>query len=672
MDNVTVLFPGGFKPITGAHMQLADRYANNPQVKRVIMLIGPKERMGTTRNDSAQIFNLINQNPKIELQPTNFNSPLTAAYEYLFDLPEDAAGQYALAASNKDSDYVRVKDFIPNVENYKIVGDKKGRKIPSGVDAIELMVDIDPLTTDNGEFISATTANASLDDYEVFRQQYPQYEDAIVKNIFQILNKTIESAFSKDWWEKELSEDLDAVIEGYMDTETSKKHSAKIKKLRKFLDSNTGKEFVYDFDDLEKTILGVRLTESVLLKEGGLAGHMAHPYETHGLTFNDMKEIVARSLDGRLDIEKAVTEKTDGQNIFVTWKDGQIKFARNKGERVNPLTVTELQEKFGGRGAVSDAFGEAGNDLYGAFSKISEEHLNRIFKNGRIFANMEIIYPQTRNVVAYEGAYLQFHNLTEFDEKGNPVMTDMPGGAQLQRVIQDANAHLQNTYQIIPPRQIKLGRVDNFEDYQDALFNEIDQLKSKYGLNETDRVSEYHRRWWRDVIQQKANQLNYNIPEELISILVDRWAFGDKEINKTKLKKQIDNEEFLNWFIATDQAPVLKKIQKENIEPFESIFLKLGAIVLKNMKDFLATNPDKSVQQIRKDVSDSIRALRSTNDPKQLDMLKTQLRRIQNLGGFESIVPVEGIVFTYKGETYKLTGSFAPINQLTGILKYSR
>ena len=90
------------------------------------------------------------------------------------------------------------------------------------------------------------------------------------------------------------------------------------------------------------------------------------------------------------------------------------------------------------------------------------------------------------------------------------------------------------------------------------------------------------------------------------------------------------------------------------------------------MKDFLATNPDKAVQQIRKDVSDSIRALRSTNDPKQLDMLKTQLRRIQSLGGFEAIVPVEGIVFTYKGETYKLTGSFAPINQLTGILKYSR
>ena len=39
MKNVTVLFPGGFKPITGAHMALAQRYAQNSQVDKVIMLI---------------------------------------------------------------------------------------------------------------------------------------------------------------------------------------------------------------------------------------------------------------------------------------------------------------------------------------------------------------------------------------------------------------------------------------------------------------------------------------------------------------------------------------------------------------------------------------------------------------------------------------------------------
>ena len=42
-------------------------------------------------------------------------------------------------------------------------------------------------------------------------------------------------------------------------------------------------------------------------------------------------------------------------------------------------------------------------------------------------------------------------------------------------------------------------------------------------------------------------------------------------------------------------------------------------------------------------------------------------KRIEDLGGFEKLVPTEGIVFVYKGKTYKLTGLFAPINQLLGI-----
>ena len=162
MDNVTVLFPGGFKPITGAHMQLAQRYAELPQVKRVIMLIGPKEKHGVTRNKSAQIFNLLNQNPKIELQPTDFNSPIMAAYEFLFELPQNTQGTYALAASNKDNDYVRVKDFVGNVEKYKLTGDRKQRKIAPGVTATELMVDIDPMTLGNGKPISSSELVASV------------------------------------------------------------------------------------------------------------------------------------------------------------------------------------------------------------------------------------------------------------------------------------------------------------------------------------------------------------------------------------------------------------------------------------------------------------------------------------------------------------------------------
>ena len=673
MNNVTVLFPGGFKPITGAHMALAQRYAQNPSVDKVIMLIGPKERDGITRDTSIKMFNLLNRNNNIEIQPTDFNSPIMAAYEYLFALPEDAQGQFALAASEKDEDYIRVKTFLPNVDKYKLTGDRKGRKIPAGVDAIELTVSVDPLKYDNGNAISASTVRAAIanNDYETFTASYPGYDESIIKNIWQMLSSP--SLLTKEWFLQEFETDANEIAEqmgvGYMTPKGAVAHQKKIKKLRKFLDKKNDRGFTYDFDKYPKTVFGTKY-----LNEGGLAGHMSHPFDknrSQSLTFADFKEMISRGLQGRLDIENAVTEKTDGQNIFVTFKDGAVKFARNKTERVNPLSVEGLQAKFAGRGPISDAFGEAGNDLEAAFSKVGIDKLNSIFQNGKVFANMEIIYPETKNVIAYEIAVLQFHNLVEYDENGNVVQTDMTGGAVIQKAIQDANAHMQKTFNLIPPQKIKVGRVENFQDYQDALFKELNQLRDKYQLKDTNYLADYHKAWWRDIIKEKASEMNYDISDELIDQLVRRWSFNDKSNTIVTIKKQIDNPEFLNW-VSTFDKKDFKQYQKDNLQPFESIFLKLGAEIMKNASNFLAANPNKAVQSIRQEIAQIIRTLRSTNDISKMELLKKQLERIKRLGGFEKIVPVEGIVFTYGGNTYKLTGAFAPINQILGTLKYSR
>ena len=693
MNKITVLFPGGFKPLTGAHLALAERYATHPDVDRVILLIGPKDRDGITREKTIEIFNLINRNPKIEIQPTAFNSPIMAAYEYLFALPQDASGRYAMAASTKGDDYVRTKDFVPNVDKYKMVGDKSGRKIPAGVDATELNLDVDPITYKNGEPISASTIRAAIAnrDYETFRASYPAQNDAEVKNIWQILTGVQETVFSKEWWIKQLKEDSNAVIESMMFTKEKKRHAEKIKKLHNFLEKNRGREFVYDFGNFEKTVMGASLLEGLeaisMITEGGAAGHMAHPYDDHSLTFGDMKEIVARALEGRLDIESAVTEKTDGQNIQVTWKNGQPGFARNKGTVINPMTPDQLiadferkyQESIAKNGAeasegykrVVEAYRACAEDLTSALTKLPPNVLQQTFKDGRVFANMEIIFPATKNVISYDKAHLQFHNLVEYDEAGQVVETDLAGGGMLQKIIQDANAHLQNTFSFIPPQQIKIGRLADFEDQQAAFFNEIDQLRNRYGLQDTNLVSDYHRAWWSDVVRAKAKELGYEIPDAILSALVNRWAFADKSANITALKKQIDNPEFINWVTEFDKKD-FKTYYKQNMEPFESIFLRLGAVVLRNAENFLAANPSKSVQELKQDLADLIKELQTTNDINTIKKLEHELRRIQKLGGFEAIVPSEGVVFVYGGHTYKLTGAFAPVNQILGVLKYAR
>jgi DNA-binding transcriptional MerR regulator len=55
----------------------------------------------------------------------------------------------------------------------------------------------------------------------------------------------------------------------------------------------------------------------------------------------------------------------------------------------------------------------------------------------------------------------------------------------------------------------------------------------------------------------------------------------------------------------------------------------------------------------------------------EVHLKEKQLSRIEDIGGLTNIVPTEGIVFIYKGNEYKLTGLFSPINQIMGFLKYS-
>ena len=85
---------------------------------------------------------------------------------------------------------------------------------------------------------------------------------------------------------------------------------------------------------------------------------------------------------------------------------------------------------------------------------------------------------------------------------------------------------------------------------------------------------------------------------------------------------------------------------------------------------FLAANPDKAVQNVRKQVAKAISDVRKGGDLKKLNKLTQQLKKVAAIGGFKTIVPSEGIVFIYKGNTYKLTGAFAPVNQITGMMTF--
>jgi hypothetical protein len=84
----------------------------------------------------------------------------------------------------------------------------------------------------------------------------------------------------------------------------------------------------------------------------------------------------------------------------------------------------------------------------------------------------------------------------------------------------------------------------------------------------------------------------------------------------------------------------------------------------------MSLNPEKTSEKIKKEVEDAIKKLSQSKDVNDLKVLNTQLKRINAAGGIEKVAPLEGIVFNFNGKTYKLTGAFAPINQLLGYFKF--
>ena len=66
-------------------------------------------------------------------------------------------------------------------------------------------------------------------------------------------------------------------------------------------------------------------------------------------------------------------------------------------------------------------------------------------------------------------------------------------------------------------------------------------------------------------------------------------------------------------------------------------------------------------------LNQTIQDVRKKGSEKQIQKLKLELKRLNSIGGVSKIVPNEGIVFVYKGNTMKLSGSFASLNQLLGI-----
>mgnify|MGYP001250570066 CR=1 FL=1 len=124
------------------------------------------------------------------------------------------------------------------------------------------------------------------------------------------------------------------------------------------------------------------------------------------LTFNEIVSILQKV--AAADIQN-VTEKVDGQNLFLTVADGEIRTARNNGDvKKGGMTTDEYISKWKGHPA-ENAFTNGFKAVSASLRKLSPEDLEAIFANGQRYVNMEIMYPNNPNIILDEPlGYLEF------------------------------------------------------------------------------------------------------------------------------------------------------------------------------------------------------------------------------------------------------------------------
>ena len=411
-----------------------------------------------------------------------------------------------------------------------------------------------------------------------------------------------------------------------------------------------------------------------LLLMGGAYGHMSHPFDDNNLTFSDLKQIVINGIGGKLDREDGVTEKLDGQNLMVSWIDGKLRAARNKGHLKNfgktAPTTSGIKSMFSGRGEIEKAFVGAMTDLEKSIGSLSDKQKEKVFGNGSKWMNLEVMYPATANVIDYDIAEIVFHGTLEYDESGKPIGQPKDSARMLAGMIKQMNQHIQKMFKIGKPNFLTVPKHQDFNKLKGKYLGQLKKLQSQYGLKDNDTLGEYHEAYWREYIYNASKQFKVNLKPNQFIKLIRRWAFFDKSYKIVEIKKDYkDNPKFLDWILSTDKQDH-KKIFKDNIKPFEVLFFSVGAEILKNIQGYIAVSPKKSVQKIRKEMLSALKDLQSGGNVEKLKKLKIQIEKLQAIGGLDSVVPSEGIVFKYKGNIYKFTGAFAPINQILGSIKF--
>ena len=267
------------------------------------------------------------------------------------------------------------------------------------------------------------------------------------------------------------------------------------------------------------------------------------------------------------------------------------------------------------------------------------------------------------NVIKYGVTEIRLQGTIKYNDDGEAIEQINKENARiLDGMLRQKQADRQKTFSIAKLNRVDLPRIADFNKKKSQYSKRLSAIMKTIGAKPSMTMRDVRTNYFNALLNRadKKNKLPKSIRQQWLS----RWVDYNKSVNLRVLKKSTPD------YMLSDVSKIEKELSNHNKQltlPLEKLFLQLGAEVLSLMGKFMTINPNDAIRNIKKQVDNTAKKVLSSGDPKLIDKLNYELGRLEQLGGWNAVIPSEGITFMYKGELLKLTGAFAPINQLTGL-----
>lgn len=413
-----------------------------------------------------------------------------------------------------------------------------------------------------------------------------------------------------------------------------------------------------------------------LLSESKMS-HLKHLFEDGTLSFDDMRGIFNKVFTGKVGINTNI-ERTP---LLLTYKDGKFVLAKNSQDDEQPFSDTVVCKRCNCNSGNKQLVVTAINNFMKPLSKLSEEELEPIFKNGKRCLSLDVIIPAKEQLSDYGNrCFLQFNNVGKYDNNTNTIVEDEPQrteecGFDIGNYIRN-NKCIDNSIELDDDKIQHLKNSTSPDTALKGLLSKLAQIVDGIGYKAT--VNDYVRERYAKHIVNTA--LKYGIDlyrnSDFVNELISRLSYvSDHRPNRGDLITYAKRDR-VDWrspqyreFIA-DLESTADQTNDEIVKPIELLVLEAGILLMKCFLGIVVSDPRRQAKKLVSELDNTIQMLENDADGLTPEKIKTFRHCMKNLDQYQKTLPEDGILIMHNGKICKIKGRFGAINDISRMMNY--